>query len=450
MTPEDLSLTAGADRPWLLTLARTLGARDPEDALQDTALRALQHPGERGRGWWARVLRNGLVSERRSRARRAARENAVARPERVEATADRVERRELEARIHAALSELPREQREALELRYLEGLPPREIARREGAPVKTIYTRLDRGRSELRARLARTGGVPDARRVSALLAGTGVPALGGGGAAALGGAVGFAWLWKAGLVLGLAALGFWWRTASEPAGDVPREALVPVADEQDRRGETGALALAAGRGEPRSAEVHETGGDARATGGAQTQPVAGDVAGVDVLVRLEGLPAEGAGVWLRTLGVRADQHAGRTGPDGRARIEVPVGVALQLRAQPPAELRPAVGNAVLAVEPLAPGERRSSSSRCRRASTRRSGGASSRPAPGDRWRASTRARRGTRARARTPCSGAPTPKAGSGSSTRRGRAASSSCARSGTGSGSSTRAPSVARRTTRS
>jgi RNA polymerase sigma-70 factor (ECF subfamily) len=65
--------------------------------------------------------------------------------------AEHAERRE---RVVAALSELPREQREALELGYFGGLSQSEIAERTGQPLGTVKTRMRLAMLKLRDRLA--------------------------------------------------------------------------------------------------------------------------------------------------------------------------------------------------------------------------------------------------------------------------------------------------------
>jgi len=64
---------------------------------------------------------------------------------------------ELEERsvlVRAALSDLPREQREALELGYFGGLSQSEIAERTGQPLGTVKTRMRLALHKLRDRLA--------------------------------------------------------------------------------------------------------------------------------------------------------------------------------------------------------------------------------------------------------------------------------------------------------
>ena len=65
--------------------------------------------------------------------------------------AEHAERRQL---VVAALTELPREQREALELGYFGGLSQSEIAERTGQPLGTVKTRMRLAMLKLRDRLA--------------------------------------------------------------------------------------------------------------------------------------------------------------------------------------------------------------------------------------------------------------------------------------------------------
>jgi RNA polymerase sigma-70 factor (ECF subfamily) len=53
-----------------------------------------------------------------------------------------VEVREEQERVRSALSTLPPEQREVIELAYFEGLVQTEIAARTGQPLGTIKTRV--------------------------------------------------------------------------------------------------------------------------------------------------------------------------------------------------------------------------------------------------------------------------------------------------------------------
>ena len=64
-----------------LAASLTFGGEDPDDIVQQTWLKAIEHPPEAGpgiRGWLATVLRNVLRQSRRSRGRRTSREWADA------------------------------------------------------------------------------------------------------------------------------------------------------------------------------------------------------------------------------------------------------------------------------------------------------------------------------------------------------------------------------------
>jgi RNA polymerase sigma-70 factor (ECF subfamily) len=59
------------------------------------------------------------------------------------------------AAVHAGLAELPCEQREALVLRFVEGMSYEEIAVATGTPVGTVRSRLHYGKQALRKRINR-------------------------------------------------------------------------------------------------------------------------------------------------------------------------------------------------------------------------------------------------------------------------------------------------------
>jgi RNA polymerase sigma-70 factor, ECF subfamily len=65
-----------------------------------------------------------------------------------------VEHKERSQMIMVALGELPREQREALELGYFKGLSQSEIAERTGQPLGTVKTRMRLAMQKLRDRLS--------------------------------------------------------------------------------------------------------------------------------------------------------------------------------------------------------------------------------------------------------------------------------------------------------
>ena len=127
-----------------------------EDLAQEVWLTALTRPPQRAgelRAWLARVLRHRAVDERRARASRVHHEEGAARPE--AATSPRDVERRLEAQnlLGQLVRDLEEPYRNAIYLRYFEGLPPRRIAATLGVPVATVKTRLQRGLAKLRQRL---------------------------------------------------------------------------------------------------------------------------------------------------------------------------------------------------------------------------------------------------------------------------------------------------------
>jgi len=161
--PDSLARALLEESAWLQRLAARLVA-DPAraaDASQETLTKALERaPAEVAslRRWLATVLRNVVRQERRTTARREARE--LARPAVLEAEpADELAARlELHERLVAAVRALEEPYRTTVALRYLEDLPPKVVAERLGVPVKTVHTRLERALEQLRTRLDREHG----------------------------------------------------------------------------------------------------------------------------------------------------------------------------------------------------------------------------------------------------------------------------------------------------
>src|SRR5689334_3506893 len=136
--------------PYLESLATRLtrDAHLASDLVQDTWLAALRHPPRRSgpvRAWLATVMRHVHFNRVRDEARAVERwRRSDARIEECGAD-ERAGDVELQARLLRALATLEEAQREALVLRYIDGLPPREIAQRLSVPVETVRTRLKRG-----------------------------------------------------------------------------------------------------------------------------------------------------------------------------------------------------------------------------------------------------------------------------------------------------------------
>jgi RNA polymerase sigma-70 factor (ECF subfamily) len=136
--------------------ARTL-TRDEaraEDLVQDTLVRAYERRssfrlGGNLRGWLLSILHNAFVDDRRRH---------VAEARRLEQAADMAETavppaQESRVRlqqVQSAFLRLPDEQRAALHLVAIEGLPYQEAANALGIPVGTLMSRLGRARATLR------------------------------------------------------------------------------------------------------------------------------------------------------------------------------------------------------------------------------------------------------------------------------------------------------------
>lgn len=156
---------------FLRRLASDLVGEDADDLVQDVWQRALERPPHHARqlrGWLARVARNLAANRWRGEARRAEREELRASEQ---PAAQELEARfELRKELVGALDTLSPSSREAILLRYFEGLAPRDIARRQGIPVATVKTRLRRGLAQLREALDQRRGGDRAEWLSAVAA----------------------------------------------------------------------------------------------------------------------------------------------------------------------------------------------------------------------------------------------------------------------------------------
>jgi RNA polymerase sigma-70 factor (ECF subfamily) len=171
---------------FLRRLARVLVKDEAtaEDLVQDTWVEALRRPPhERGnlRRWLAVVLRrvsSRTVSRRPSRAELAWRRERPLLDEPPDQDLERAAfAREISGHVHA----LAEPYRSTVLLRFYEGLPPREIARREGCGVNTVNSRLQRGLGLLRQRLDRGHGRSGWQGSLAILFAAEEPRLGTGG-----------------------------------------------------------------------------------------------------------------------------------------------------------------------------------------------------------------------------------------------------------------------------
>ena len=168
-----IAATVQRERATLLAFIRRriADAAEAEDILQEAlyelvvAYRMMQ-PVEQAGAWLVRVARNRITDRFRRKAARA----ATPMPESAEAAAgasglgdllpaadgdpqSAAIRALLLAEIEQALTELPREPREAFIAHELEGLSFRELAERTGVSVNTLLSRKHRATRFLRARL---------------------------------------------------------------------------------------------------------------------------------------------------------------------------------------------------------------------------------------------------------------------------------------------------------
>jgi RNA polymerase sigma-70 factor, ECF subfamily len=150
-------------------LRMTRNPADAEDLLQETMTRAYTGlrnftPGTNVRAWLYRILTNTFINSCRKRGREPAQtlraefeqlldsRDGVAQPARsAESEAlDRV----ADSEVMQALMELPEGFRAAIYLADVEGYPYRDVAEMLEIPIGTVMSRLHRGRSKLRKRLA--------------------------------------------------------------------------------------------------------------------------------------------------------------------------------------------------------------------------------------------------------------------------------------------------------
>lgn len=136
---------------------RMLGdAASAEDVTQAVFLKVWSSPGLFRGGnfaaWIVRVSRNRCLDVLRSRASHQESELPESLPE-TEAIEDVAFAHLNATLVRSALAALPPEQREPIELGFFAGVTHEEIAKRIGAPLGTIKTRIRSGLRKLRAAL---------------------------------------------------------------------------------------------------------------------------------------------------------------------------------------------------------------------------------------------------------------------------------------------------------
>lgn len=143
--------------PRLRRFARSLTrhAHDADDLVQLALERALGkldswQPGSRLDSWMFTITRNAWIDETRSRTRRG--EIAVT-DEHLDTTPAPAAGIEDALSVQRAMAQLPEEQRSAVLMVLIEGLPYKEAATVLDIPIGTLTSRLARGRIALQALL---------------------------------------------------------------------------------------------------------------------------------------------------------------------------------------------------------------------------------------------------------------------------------------------------------
>ena len=145
--------------PRLRRFARVLtrNADDADDIVQAAIERALTHaaqwqPGSRLDSWMFRIMKNAWIDEIRARVRR---HEIFAPEEEGEHIGVNTHERHIDAlAVRAAMERLNDEQRIAIGLVLVEGLPYKEAAAVLEIPIGTLTSRLARGRETLQAILS--------------------------------------------------------------------------------------------------------------------------------------------------------------------------------------------------------------------------------------------------------------------------------------------------------
>jgi RNA polymerase sigma-70 factor (ECF subfamily) len=158
-TPENVREQLAALLPRLRRFARNLtrNPHDADDVVQIALERALANLDQwradaRLDSWMFKIVRNAWIDELRSRGRRGKIFVAAEAGEWVgEAPIERAT--DLMA-VQSAMARLPEEQRLAVSLVLVEGLPYKEAAQILDIPIGTLTSRLARGREALQAMLA--------------------------------------------------------------------------------------------------------------------------------------------------------------------------------------------------------------------------------------------------------------------------------------------------------
>lgn len=132
---------------------RTGTAAEADDVLQDVFMKALKQGGafcdvKLPRAWLFEVARNTLIDRQRARRDWVELPEELAEEKDISATVD-----ELTQCLPRVLSELSAEDREAIELCDLQGLPQAEYAQRTGLSLSAAKSRIQRARARLKRQM---------------------------------------------------------------------------------------------------------------------------------------------------------------------------------------------------------------------------------------------------------------------------------------------------------
>ncbi len=148
--------------PRLRRFARNLtrNPHDADDMVQIAIERAIARADQRQLdarldGWMFKIVRNAWIDEVRSRGRR----DKIFAPEEAgeHIGSDAIEQEATLMSVQAAMQRLPEEQRMAVSLVLVEGLPYKEAAEVLEVPIGTLTSRLARGREALQVMLGGEG-----------------------------------------------------------------------------------------------------------------------------------------------------------------------------------------------------------------------------------------------------------------------------------------------------